>query len=1526
MPINFDPNSLNSIFDKNFGAGAYNAGLSNAAKAGMLKQQASFAKTDYLKRLKAAQTAATKAAKASTKKTYQDAVDSLNNDSTTLDQIRQQGAYKAAEDIKNDPVKKQAIKDQGYTVQDYIDAMYNATSSGKFRSEREYNQYANQLGKDTKSANKASQNTVSTPTQKTNQQQQQKKSSPSLLSKIGNGLKGIGSEIGAAATAAEQFVNPFDKVSADQAVKNYMNRNQSQGFQEVARGANRAVDSASLGLMSNLDKKVNNRTPYYNSQRAFGQGGGTDMITSGLGFLVPGIGAAKGVKALGLGAKSIPAVEKGAGLMANLARGSQVARTVAKEGALVGGALPLAQMGINYAINPKDQNLKENLMNVALGAGLGAVGDPILRGLGSAGGNVLAKFAKGEVPTYTGKPNQATLDALSPKLQQGLNSFRQTEQQPLKANISNLPLNTNKLLEGIKPFDGYVPKQAKNDVSNSPLFMSLNPAKTAEKMNPTPKLTPVEQQYQNEFNNAVQQQVAYLKNSMGKGVDHGTTSNGQPGNFKEVTGTYNVSNNPKWYQDFYKANGRKPNNAELQQLAKEHVLNGFQDEYGNIPSFVPKKIQDINDQIDQAMTIIKQQPEQAPVLKPYLDALSQEKTTAEEEYKQFLMKTNLQMFGKNEPKATNISPKSVNSDPTAPNPVDGHGYGLALANEKPKEPKISPVLQDAQKQTQGNADTFRGKISDQPVKEKKNINDNLRTQFVDATYPGYKYEKKIAGNISSAEDSLYKSMRLFKGSPEKAHLIVKQQLEPIFNEMDKNNINLKDLRDYALAVHAKDVNEKGINSGFTNAEIKDVIDKLGSPEMEALRKKVVGVNDYAMKLLSSGEKPVLDPALVQYLKKKWPNYLSLFRDMADNKVEFTNGVGKSMVNATSPLKTLLGSERNTIDPMESLVKNLFKAVNASDRNEVSAQVAKLAAKDTEGAFIRPVDKGEDTSRLNVIHVMNKGKKEYYEVPPDLYKSLKDLDQESTNTLVKLLQKPASMLRAGATLTPEFSLRNPMRDVANAFVTSQSGYNPFTDFPVGLWQAIWKGRSIKIGNKEFKTAGDLYQQFIKENGGYGNIISMDRNMHQKLLKQALNDHNLDYVDVTNIKTYKALLTKYKNPLNALRKISDISETATKVGEFRAAIRSGATPKEAAYRARDLMDFARAGSSVREANKVVAFLNANIQGKSKLIRAIKENPVKFTSKALVAVTLPTIGEIVAQNTYANDKQKQIISDAPQWLRDTFYLVPIPGTNQIARIPKPFDLAFPFSNVVERAFDFVAKHDQHAFDGFVKNAISSAAIPVMLTGLAPFVEGMTNYSFFKQGPIIPSREANINYPDQYDVNTSEVAKVIGKGINQVTGGTGVMKNFGSPRVIDNTIQGLFGGTGTYATNTIDGILNKTGAVNNPDRPAKSIDQKPLARAFLVNQSSTGNSMDMLYNIKEKLTRSRGSAKEQNQTFTQETQYQMANQATKNIGKISSQIRTIQNSPQMTAEQKKMLLDQLIQQRNNIALQTMQKLNQMR
>jgi hypothetical protein len=907
-----------------------------------------------------------------------------------------------------------------------------------------------------------------------------------------------------------------------------------------------------------------------------------------------------------------------------------------------------------------------------------------------------------------------------------------------------------------------------------------------------------------------------------------------------------------------------------------------------------QEVQAIDNQINEIQSLIQQNPEKEAVLKPILDGLQEDRALA---------------LKKNE----NISPGTLKA---------GRDYEpIAAGNEK--EPDLAPVareLLDSQRQASGDIGSFRGKVNREPVKEKSNFLSNLRTQFVDDVAPLENLEKNITGKVDSAENSLYKQARLFKGSPEKAHMVVQEQLQPLFRDLQAHGIDSKDLGDYALAVHAKDVNEKGINSGFTNAEIQDVINNFGTPKMEAARQKLLAVNNNVLDTLKEGG--IISDAQVQGMKEKWPNYVSLFRSFDDDKIDFSNGISKALANASSPIKKLEGSNRQVIDPLESVVKNIFKATNTVDRNKVAAQIGKLAEKDTDGAFIRKLDNKDDTSRLNVVSVMEEGKKVKYEVPPEVYKTLMNLDKESSNTLIKILQKPAATLRAGATLTPEFSLRNPLRDVPNAFVVSKSGFNPAIDFPIGLWQSIWKGRTIKIGNKEFKTAGDLYKQFIKENGGYGNIVSMDRKLHQETLKKALQSTNKNYVDLLDMKTYKAFISSFKNPLNVLRNIADVSETATKVGEFRAALKKGATPQEAAYRARDLMDFGRAGVSVREANKVVAFLNANIQGKSKLFRAFKENPVQFTGKAASIVTIPTIGAIVAQNTYANDKQKAIINDAPQWLKDTFYLVPIPGTDQIARIPKPFDLAFPFSNTIERAFDFVAKHDKKAFDGFIKQGFSQASVPVMLTGLAPIVEGMANYSFFKQGPIIPKREENLNYPDQYDVNTSGAAKAIGKGINKLTGGQGSFKNFGSPRVIDNTIQGFTGGSGTYVTNFADWLTQSLGLTDNPERPAKSIDQKPLARAFLVNQSSSGQSLDDLYTLKDRLTDERGSAKQNNQPFRKESEYKAANDFTKSISDISKQIRIIENSRNYTAEQKKQMIDSLIQQRNSLSRQAMERL----
>lgn len=131
MP-NFNPNDLNNYFDQTFGKGSYNSGLQQAYKAGQVKQQASLAKSDFtskLNKIKKAQT--------STKKSYQDALNYWNQNKDTLNS---KGAYRTEQEWLNDPMKRQQIKDAGFTQQDFIDAMYATETNGNSRSKREYNQ------------------------------------------------------------------------------------------------------------------------------------------------------------------------------------------------------------------------------------------------------------------------------------------------------------------------------------------------------------------------------------------------------------------------------------------------------------------------------------------------------------------------------------------------------------------------------------------------------------------------------------------------------------------------------------------------------------------------------------------------------------------------------------------------------------------------------------------------------------------------------------------------------------------------------------------------------------------------------------------------------------------------------------------------------------------------------------------------------------------------------------------------------------------------------------------------------------------------------------------------------------------------------------------------------------------------------------------------------------------------------------------------------------------------------------------
>jgi hypothetical protein len=406
--------------------------------------------------------------------------------------------------------------------------------------------------------------------QKSASSSKKKDKSPSLGKDIKNVLVG-----------AYQFANPFDDVSPKEATERYLKKDTSNTYKEIARGSNRAIDSATLNAMSNLDKRVNDREPHYLAERKFGEGGGIDLVTSGLGYLAPGVGFVKGARAVGLGAKT---GTKG------LAKAGQLA----KEGAVVGGAMAGAEVGIREALNGKNTDWKDNLKHVGMGVGTGAIADPLIHGLGKGVGKGFEKAS------------DKVMKNLMPK-----------DKEFADVVASNLD-----------PKDLWKPKTYALPDGKKVNFKNRVQHELKQTKSQIEEVKPKVEQHEQEFQEAVEQQFEYLKNSMGKGVDYGTTTSGSTGtgNFREINGSFSVSRNPKWYQDFYKLNGRKPTQKELRELAEQHVREGFFDEGGSLPPWAPKKIQEIDDEIDNVVRMMGENPEQADALEPIIKALEEDRS------------------------------------------------------------------------------------------------------------------------------------------------------------------------------------------------------------------------------------------------------------------------------------------------------------------------------------------------------------------------------------------------------------------------------------------------------------------------------------------------------------------------------------------------------------------------------------------------------------------------------------------------------------------------------------------------------------------------------------------------------------------------------------------------------------------------------------------------------------------------------------------------------------------------------------
>lgn len=719
---------------------------------------------------------------------------------------------------------------------------------------------------------------------------------------------------------------------------------------------------------------------------------------------------------------------------------------------------------------------------------------------------------------------------------------------------------------------------------------------------------------------------------------------------------------------------------------------------------------------------------------------------------------------------------------------------------------------------------------------------------------------------------------LAKGRPEKGI----RAFEDIIKDIPQKEH--KDFSAYLVALHDLDLHRNGQMATFTLKEDLAAVSQYEkNPTFKSAAKDIHRFQDYILaELVNNG---ILKPETYHLLRNKYPNYVPFFRDFSAESMDGFFSSSKGFVNVANPIKRFKGSTRDIIDPLESIVKNTYQFYNAIERNHVGVTFAKLAKKPGVGTIVEEV-RGDRPAKStdNTFSVWVKGKKVVYETTPELAQAMKMMNKDTSNFITKILQYPASWLRAGSTVTAGFAITNALRDTISAGVFSKHGFLPVVDTFRGL--------------AHFLKKDQLYWDYVKSGGAHAAMVSLDRDY--------LNGH------LRELFSRKSTLSKVaKNPMEVLRAISEATEVATRLGEFSNA-RKGYTglysrltktnlkPKslgEASIASRDItIDFSRTGTHTKTANKVVAFFNATIQGGDKLVRAWRDDPKGMTIKSTLFIALPTIA------LWYLNKDNSAYQELPQWEKDTFFH--IPAGNKFIKIPKPFELGLLYGTTFERMLQYFddksTGRNGVGFKGLGDRAIDTLLPDVLPTALSPIWEWWSNYSKFRQRNIVPQSQEKLPDKLQYGSNTSMVARKVGDTFNV------------SPYKVDNTIMGYGGNLARLGLDITDAI---GGA--NEKRPTKGVTELPEIRRFFAKPYQSSDSVQRVYDDfkeQEKLHNELKLTGQRPEGYDPKLYNKLKN-AQNSFKAINKASKKIIDSETMSSDTKREKLDKLNIQKANVA-----------
>ncbi|MBL0486565.1 LPD38 domain-containing protein [Aeromonas caviae] len=641
-------------------------------------------------------------------------------------------------------------------------------------------------------------------------------------------------------------------------------------------------------------------------------------------------------------------------------------------------------------------------------------------------------------------------------------------------------------------------------------------------------------------------------------------------------------------------------------------------------------------------------------------------------------------------------------------------------------------------------------------------------------------------------------------------------------------------------------------------------------------------------------------------------YIPFFRESDDGDV-IAPFKPRGIANQNAGIKKLKGGDANTNDLLENIFTSTSKLIDASMKN-MAAQKTVWNLADTGIIEVIPKPNKMDYQALanGKDRIMVKLEGEDYMIrveDPDLYRAMTFFDRKPFGAMVNVAAKAKRLLTAGVTASPEFMLRNFLRDSLSSWAISKDGFKPMIDSIKGV-RKTWRmdGSTIDV---MFSGASFL--------GGYVNgndPEAMADTVRKSLRRKGMTPEQIARYEKSIIRNAAHAKGVVADAWEKYSRVGDAVENGNREAVYDAAIKAGKSHAQAAFESKDLMDFSMLGASrtMQVMTQVLPFFNARVQGLGKLTRELRDNPRAIAKRA---------GMITAASValLAHNWDDERYEGLPDWDKDAnwhFWL----GDHHW-RIPKPFEIGVLFGTIPERMVRALGDKDTGAqFGKAVARAIGDTfALNPTPQLVKPMVEAAFNYDSFRGGPIDGPQDLNVQAEARYNEQTSLLMRELG----ELTGF--------SPKQLEHLVIGYTGTMGSYVMAAADGLIRAA-------RPGESAswraDEIPLVKAVYrgTGPAKSTQHMEEFYRMLNEVNQLKRTVDQyRSEGLTDKARELLEEQggilkARRSLSRTQQQIRVVRNKIELiqrdrtlTAEEKRRRIDELLARRNDLAYQAVTK-----